>query len=90
MKIYRPLVLATSAANKIALHARGADVVEDWQILAFVEVAVLNDFVDGETLAQLRDSQQVGVRNQLLLGDTADMVPSLAFATGATLLNEIN
>ncbi len=90
LKIYRPLVLATSAANKIALHARGADVVEDWQILAFVKVAVLNDLVDGETFAQLRDSQQFGVGNQLLLWDTANMIPSVAFTTGATLLNEFN
>jgi len=77
--------LATSAANKIALHARGADVVEDWQIFAFVKVAVLDDLVDGETFAQLRYSQQFRVRNQLLLRNPANMVPSLAFTTGATL-----
>jgi hypothetical protein len=67
------------------LHARGTDVVEDWQIFAFVKVAVFDDLVDGETFAQLRYSQQFGIRNQLLLGDAANMVPGLTFTTGAAL-----
>ena len=83
--VYSELVLATGSASDAALKTRGADVVEGGQSVALVEIAVLDNFVDGQTGAKFRNSQQFGIGHNLLVGDAADVVPGLAFATGATL-----
>uniref|UniRef100_A0A0P6FDP9 Copper-zinc cu-zn superoxide dismutase n=1 Tax=Daphnia magna TaxID=35525 RepID=A0A0P6FDP9_9CRUS len=81
----RPLVLTACAASDVALHTGGADIVKDGQVFAFVKITVLDDFINGETLAELRYSQQLRVGNQLLLGDAANVIPGLTFTTGTTL-----
>ena len=62
-------------------------VVENGQNAALVKVAVLNDLVDGQVLAELGDGQKLGgLSFNHLGGQATDVVPGLAFTAGATLL----
>lgn len=57
----------------------------DGEDAARVQVAVLDDLVDGEVLAELGDGQKLGLSLDGLLGEGADVVPGLALASGGTL-----
>ena len=65
------------------------EVVVEGQDAALVKVAILNDFVDGEVLAELGNGQNVvlGLGLDLLVVDTAHVVPGLALTAGSSLDN---
>jgi hypothetical protein len=82
-----PLVLARGARGQIALHTRGAKEVVHGESVAFVEIAVLDNLIDGRAalVAELRNGEKLGVSAQLLDGNTVDVVPGLALAARGTL-----
>lgn len=85
LKPYRVFVLATGAIDQIALKTLVAVVVEDGENAAFVQIAVLDDLVDGEVLAKLRGGQKLGLGFDDLGGQTADVVPGLALTSHGSL-----
>ena len=85
---YSPLVLARGARGQIALHTRGAKEVVHGESVAFVEIAVLDNLIDGRAalVAELRNGEKLGVSAQLLDGNSVDVVPGLALAARGTLI----
>ena len=80
-------VLTTFTLDEVAFAGGVVLVIVKGENAALIEVAVLDDLVDGEVLAELGDGQQFrGLGLDLLSGDTADVVPGLALTAGASLL----
>ena len=81
----RHVVLAAGTLDDAAVPAADVDVVEDGQDVALVKVAALDDLVHDSSGAQFRHGQRFRIGTHLLSRNAADLVPSLAFTTGATL-----
>ena len=86
---YRNFVLAAGSMDTGAPESLHVVVVEVGQDTALVQVAVLDNLVDGQVLAQLGHGQQIGFGVQILLRHFADVVPGLAIASAAALVREI-
>ena len=83
---YRNLILTAGSIDNVAVETFEAVVLVNGQDAALVKVAVLDDFVDGASSAQLGNGQQLGLSVQRLFGHLADVVPGLALAAGAALI----
>lgn len=88
---YSHRVLVTGSVQDVELLAGHVKVVVERQDAALVKVAVLNDLVNGEVLAELGNWQNVvlGLGLDLLVVDTAHVVPGLAL-TARSSLNRCN
>lgn len=85
----RNFVLATGSIDQVAAESLVAVVVEDGQNAAVVQIAILHDFVNWEVLAKFGCGQKLRLCLNNFDGQTADVVPGLAFTSNGSLFNSI-
>jgi len=86
LKTYREFVFAAGTVDQIAVKSRVGVVLVVRQDAALVEVAVLDDLVDGEVgLTELGGGQKLGLSLNSFSGQTADGVPGIALARDGSL-----
>jgi hypothetical protein len=82
----REFVFAAGTVDQIAVKSRVGVVLVVRQDAALVEVAVLDDLVDGEVgLTELGGGQKLGLSLNSFSGQTADGVPGIALARDGSL-----